>query len=256
MLFSRIKNELLSLCCLSLLIIQAIGGSIQGTIQLPESPQRLKPLNSTLVTLNDGEYSTYTTSSTNSFTFHNIPPGVHVLDVHCHTYHYSQIKIQIPVEETATKSETETIIDLTDLESIDNAEKEAAEKLAAEAEGPKCIEYVYPGAPKRSISHPLTLIAHAEYQYFQPRPSFSPFVMFKNPMVLMALFSVAMMVIMPQMMKGLDPEQKQQMKKQMEMQSDPQKMLSSLWGDISGKKEVTAVEKKVIKKERPRMKRE
>eukprot|EP00552_Chaetoceros_brevis_P002242 CAMPEP_0197739708 /NCGR_PEP_ID=MMETSP1435-20131217/20929_1 /TAXON_ID=426625 /ORGANISM="Chaetoceros brevis, Strain CCMP164" /LENGTH=61 /DNA_ID=CAMNT_0043329141 /DNA_START=8 /DNA_END=193 /DNA_ORIENTATION=+ len=61
---------------------------------------------------------------------------------------------------------------------------------------------------------------------------------------------------MPQMMKGLDPEQKQQMKKQMEMQSDPQKMLSSLWGDISGKKEVTAVEKKVIKKERPRMKRE
>ena len=68
-------------------------------------------------------------------------------------------------------------------------------------------------------------------------------------MMLMMAFGVGMMFIMPQMMQNLDPEQKQQMKKQMEMQSDPTKMLSQLWGDVSGGgKEIT--EKKIIRNER------
>lgn len=35
-------------------------------------------------------------------------------------------------------------------------------------------------------------------------------------------------------MENLDPEQKEQMQRQMEMQSDPQKMLSQLLGDFTG----------------------
>ena len=112
---------------------------------------------------------------------------------------------------------------------------------------------MYPGAAKKPIAHPLTLFANAKYDYFQPRPSFSLLVIFKNPMVLVMIFSVVMMVIMPQMMNNLDPEQKEQMKKQMEMQQDPTKMLSQLWGEMSGgTKEIT--EKKVVKK--GRLKRE
>jgi hypothetical protein len=117
---------------------------------------------------------------------------------------------------------------------------------------------MYAGAQKRSIEHPLELSALATIDYFEPKPSFSPFRMLKNPMVLLMLFSVVMMVVMPGMMNNLDPEQKEQMKKQMEMQQDPTKMLSSLWSDLSGaasggdgRKEVT--EKKVI---RQRVKRE
>lgn len=195
----------------------ANAGTIEGKLELPESTQKnLAPLSTTLITLNDGEYSTYSTSTNSSFSFHNIPPGVHLLNVHStQAYHFSQIKIQI-----------------------------------LEGEDPKCIEYYYAGATKSPISHPLTLYANAQYEYFQSRPSFALFSLFKNPMVLIMIFSVGMMVVMPQMMQNLDPEQKEQMKKQMEMQSDPTKMLSALWGEVSGAGSKEITEKKVVRKER------
>lgn len=193
------------------------AATIEGKLELPEGlkNKNYPPLQSTLITLNDGEFLTYSTQN-NTFSFHDVPTGVHVLDVHCHTYHYSQVKIQI-----------------------------------LEGEEPKCIEYFYPGAKKSPISHPLTLYTNAKLNYFQPRPTFSPFRMLKNPMVLIMLFSVGMMFVMPQMMGNLDPEQKEQMKKQMEMQQDPSKMLSQLWGEISGAgapREIS--EKKVVRRER------
>ena len=52
-------------------------------------------------------------------------------------------------------------------------------------------------------------------------------------MLLMMLVMGGMMVLMPKMMEGLDPEQKEQMQKQMELQQDPtkvrEKVLSSLF---------------------------
>lgn len=197
-------------------------GQIEGRIVLPDSMQNLPPLNSTLITLNDGEYTTYSAISDGSFSFHNIPPGVHVLDVRSSFYHFSQIKIQL----------------LPDNQMI-----------------PNCIEYVYPGATKYSIEHPLTLNAHATFEYFEKRPSFSPFRIFKNPMVLMMIVSIGFMVMMPSMMNNLDPEQKEQMKKQMEMQQDPGKMFTQMWSDLSGKP--TEEDRKVTKKgNRTRLKRE
>lgn len=100
-------------------------------------------------------------------------------------------------------------------------------------DSPKCIEYIYPGAPKQSIDYPLVLTAHASYQYYEPRQGFNLFGIFKNPMLLMMLVMGGMMVLMPKMMEGLDPEQKEQMQKQMELQQDPtkvrEKVLSSLF---------------------------
>ena len=94
-------------------------------------------------------------------------------------------------------------------------------------DSPKCIEYVYPGAPKQAIPHPLEMMAHASYEYFEPRQGFSILGIFKNPMLLMMLVSVGMMFLMPKMMEGLDPEQKEQMQRQLEMQQDPSKVSSS-----------------------------
>ena len=89
---------------------------------------------------------------------------------------------------------------------------------------PKCIEYLYPGAPKQAIPHPLELTAHASYEYFEPRQGFSLLGILKNPMLLMMLVSVGGMFMMPKMMEGLDPEQKDQMQRQMAMQQDPSKV--------------------------------
>ena len=66
-------------------------------------------------------------------------------------------------------------------------------------------------------------------------------------MVLVMVASAALMFVMPRMMENLDPEQKEQMKKQMEMQQDPTKMLSQLWGDLSGTNAQPQVGKKKIK---------
>lgn len=53
-------------------------------------------------------------------------------------------------------------------------------------------------------------------------------------MVLMMVVCFGFMVLMPSMMSGLDDEQKKQMKEQMELQQDPSKMLSQMWGEIRG----------------------
>lgn len=197
-------------------------GTIRGKLILPDSMQPLPPLNSTLITLNDGEFTTYSSATDGSFSFYYVPPGIHVLDVRSTTYHFSQIKIQLLPN------------DMT----------------------PNCIEYIYPGASKYAIQHPLKLTAHATFEFFEKRPSFSIFSIFRNPMVLMMVVSIGFMVMMPSMMQNLDPEQKEQMKKQMEMQQDPSKMLSQMWNDLSGKP--MEGDKKVVAKKgsKTRLKRE
>eukprot|EP00980_Cylindrotheca_fusiformis_P011647 scaffold2751_cov131-Cylindrotheca_fusiformis.AAC.14 len=104
-------------------------------------------------------------------------------------------------------------------------------------DSPNCLEYAYAGAAKQPIKYPLVLYPYAKYQYFEQRRGFSPFSMLKNPMVMMMIFSGVMMFVMPKMMEGMDPEEKAAMRKQMEAQKDPSKMISQMWGDITGKQE-------------------
>ncbi len=194
-------------------------------------------MNTTLITLNDGEFSTYTISPSNTFSFPNVPPGVNVLDVHSQHFHFSQVKIQI----------------LDDISNVNVDVNVDVNPNTNAGQEPKRIEYFYPGAAKRPIAYPLTLYANPEYQYFTPRPTFSPFNLLRHPMILMSISSVGMMFVMPHLMWHLAPEQMEQMKKQMESQQDTAEILSELWGEISGgggagTKEIT--EKKVVRKER------
>jgi hypothetical protein len=174
--------------------------TIKGTLLLPDDT----PVNMTRVSLNAGEQQTYSRLD-GTFAFYNVPPGVHVVDVTNHQYMFSQVKIQL-VEDSM--------------------------------DAPKCIQYAYPGANKQPIDHPLVLTATATYEYFEKRPGFSILSLLKNPMLLMMVFSVGMMFLMPKMMENLDPEEREQMRKQMEMQKDPTKMLSSMFG-MGGEQEKT-----------------
>lgn len=106
----------------------------------------------TRVSLNAGEQLTYSRLD-GSFAFYNVPPGVHLVDVYSHEFMFSQVKIQL---------------------------------LEESMDAPKCIEYLYPGANKQPIAHPLVLTAHATYQYFEKRPGFSILALLKNPMLLMS----------------------------------------------------------------------
>jgi hypothetical protein len=161
--------------------------TIRGRLRLPDPSATL---NSTRLTLNDGSLTTYTLPD-GSFVFHRVPPGVHLLDVQSREHHFSQVKIQL---------------------------------LEEAMDSPKCVEYVYPGAQKQAVPHPLELTAHASYQYYEPREGFSILGIFKNPMLLMMIVMGGMMFVMPKMMENLDPEQKEQMQRQLEMQQDPTKV--------------------------------
>ena len=178
-----------------------------------EYPDKTPFTNTTKITLNDNEYTTYSRAD-GTFVIYHVLPGIHQLDVHSPTHHFGQIKCQLLEETMMTTDNDDDVI-----------------------EPPKCLEYAYPGAMKQSTKYPLVLTAYATYVYFEPRQGFSIWALVKNPMVLMMLFSVFMMFVMPKMMENLDPEEKAKMKQQMQNQQDPTKMLSQMWGELTGAQE-------------------
>jgi hypothetical protein len=84
------------------------------------------------------------------------------------------------------------------------------------------------------MEYPLVLNAWATYDYFEVKRGFSILSIFKNPMILMMVASVGLMYWMPKLMEGMEPEERERMKKQMEMQKDPSKMLGQLFGGGGG----------------------
>jgi ER membrane protein complex subunit 7 len=178
-------------------ISQQVTTTLEGRLEFPDKT----PFNiTTKITLNSGEYTTYSRKD-GSFYIYDVPPGIHQLDIDSKTYHFGQIKIQL---------------------------------LEDAMDSPKCLEYAFPGAPKKVIKYPLVIFAKGTYQYFEQKKGFSIFSMLKNPMVLMMVFSVGMMVVMPKLMEGLDPEEKARMKQQMENQKDPTQMFSQMFGELTG----------------------
>jgi len=187
---------------------------IKGRLEFPTA----KPFNiTTKITLNHGEYTTYSRKD-GSFVIYDVGPGIHQLDFDSKSYHFPQVKIQL---------------------------------LEDSMDAPKCLEYAFPGAQKRAIKYPLVINPKGTYQYFETKKGFSIFSLLRNPMVLMMLFSVGLMAAMPYMMEGLDPEEKARMKEQMKNQQDPSAMLSQMWGDMTGAGEEEAPKSK---KERRRVK--
>jgi len=136
--------------------------TLEGVLQFPD-PTIPFNVTDTKVVLNHGERTTYSKPD-GSFTLKNVGPGVHVVDVYSPIYHFGQIKIQLLPNEMNNN--------------------------------PKCLEYAYPGAPKKSVQCKprLVLKTMATYDYFEKRQGFSLFWILKNPMVIMMLFSVGMMV--------------------------------------------------------------
>jgi hypothetical protein len=183
--------------------------TINGQLLLPDET----PVNATKIVLNSGEFLTYSRVD-GTFSFYGVAPGIHLLDVHSHVHHFSQVKIQL---------------------------------LEDQMDSPTCIEYYYPGATKASITHPLVMKARARYEYFEPKGSFNPMSLLKNPMMLMMIVSFGMMFLMPKMMENLEPEERERMQKQMEMQKDPAKMFSSLLG-IEEPQAESSKKKRSIKK--------
>jgi ER membrane protein complex subunit 7 len=176
---------------------------MEGRLQFPDK----SPFNvTTKVSINHGEYITYSRREDGNFTVRGITPGVYVIDVHSPTHHFGQVKCQFKPD----------------------ADRENAQSVFS------CIEYIYPGAPKQVVEKPLVVTAYATYDYFEVKKGFSAMSILKNPMMIMMVLTVVIMYYMPKMMEGLEPEERERMQKQMEMQQNPTKMLGELFGGLGG----------------------
>jgi ER membrane protein complex subunit 7 len=180
--------------------------TVHGRLQFPDKT----PYNTTTkISINHGESITYSRTDGN-FTLYDLTPGIYLIDVLSVNHHFSQVKCQYKPD---------------DVDVLENKKPALS-----------CLEYVYPGAPKRVLDQILVIHALAEIHYFEERKSGWLMVssMVKNPMLLMMIVMVGMMYMMPKLMEDMNPEERAQMKKQMALQQDPVKMLGEMFtGGVS-----------------------
>jgi ER membrane protein complex subunit 7 len=176
--------------------------TVHGRLQFPDKT----PYNTTTkISINHGESITYSRTDGN-FTLYDLTPGIYLIDVLSVNHHFSQVKCQYKPDD--------------DVDVVENKKPALS-----------CLEYVYPGAPKRVLDQILVIHALAEIQYFEERKSGWLMVssMVKNPMLQMMIVMVGMMYMMPKLMEDMNPEERAQMKKQMALQQDPVKMLGEMF---------------------------
>merc|ERR1719498_757082 len=170
--------------------------TLQGKIVVPNGKSKDNvndniDLGNMEVTLNGGERNTITTIS-GDFAFYEVPAGVYALTVNDIKYSFSQLKIKVSFDDTADDSDGSVGSGI----SSGNEGKMIAPKITV-------IEYKYPGAQKLAGSYPLVLTALVKNNYLPVKEGLNIFKMiFGNPMALMMLFSMAVVVGMPMMMKN------------------------------------------------------
>mmetsp|Transcript_115046 Transcript_115046/g.279208 ORF Transcript_115046/g.279208 Transcript_115046/m.279208 type:complete len:238 (+) Transcript_115046:19-732(+) len=149
---------------------------IEGRLTLPATvPVPPDGLPSTKISVNGGEFTTYTRSD-GTFKVPDVPAGRHMVEAYSREYVFPVARLQIT---------------------------EKGERAV--------YMYRLPGSERVKGKHPLQMEAIMPANFFEVREPFNIFGMLKSPMVIMMLVMVGMIVCMPKMMDNMDPEQKKEM---------------------------------------------
>ncbi|KAH7392846.1 hypothetical protein BKA66DRAFT_411437 [Pyrenochaeta sp. MPI-SDFR-AT-0127] len=129
----------------------------------------------------------------NTFNFNNVSAGSYLVTVHCRDYAFEPLRIDVSVEEAVEGSgDKKEVIRAwqtflgNEWDNKGESRGEGGNGLVVEAR-PVGMKYFY-----------------------QERQGFSPLSFLKSPMILMALFSMALIFGMPKLMENMDPEMKQE----------------------------------------------
>ncbi|KAI0361711.1 hypothetical protein OH77DRAFT_1417979 [Trametes cingulata] len=190
----------LTLFALASSCISALALDLKGRIQWNEQCPSLKDLGQAKVVLDNGKLRGGVTRD-GSFIIPDVPTGTYVLSVLAHDHQFDQMRIDV--------FESDTL--------------------------PEVRPY-FPGTPLSPVApatlpYPLVLSARGRNDYFVPRESFNVLVMFKNPMMLMMLGAGALVLLMPTMMKNMDPEVMEEFKERHAKMTSIQSSLQS--GDLA-----------------------
>ncbi|KAI0137352.1 hypothetical protein BJ170DRAFT_605516 [Xylariales sp. AK1849] len=167
------------------------------TLQIPPSPILPNPnvlppsTHATLTTL----YTTYSAPITvaNAFVFHNVTPGSYLADVHCASYGFAPLRVDVSsVEDGAGVADGDVAgVRVQAWETFrgnDWANKGEEVKVGSAGAG---------GLAVRCLGKKL---------FFQERGKFSVLTILKNPMILIGLVSMGIFFGMPKLMENMDPE--------------------------------------------------
>ncbi|RPD82632.1 hypothetical protein L226DRAFT_528776 [Lentinus tigrinus ALCF2SS1-7] len=191
----------LALLALTSSCLSALALDLKGRVQWNNHCSGIDDLGQTKVVLDNGKHRGGVTRD-GTFTIPDVPAGTYVLSVLAHDHVFEQVRVDV--------LETETL--------------------------PEVRPY-FPGTPLSppstvTIPYPIVLSARAKYDYFVPRESFNVLAMFKNPMMMMMLGAGVLVLLMPTMMKNMDPEVMEEFKERQAKMSGMQSALQS--GDLMG----------------------
>jgi hypothetical protein len=109
--------------------------TLHGRLQYPDQT----PYNiTTKISVNHGQYTTYSRTD-GHFTLYDLSPGIYLIDALSVHHHFSQVKCQYKPSSSDAVPEQDTEVE-------DNGKTTTKPTLS-------CIEYLYPGAPKRVVDY-------------------------------------------------------------------------------------------------------
>ncbi|KAJ8495881.1 hypothetical protein ONZ51_g1494 [Trametes cubensis] len=186
----------LASACASAALALDLKGRVQWTPQCPS----LQELGQAKVVLDDGKLRGGVTRD-GSFVIPDVPAGTYILSVIAHDYQFEPMRI-----------------DVFESDSL-----------------PEVRPY-FPGTPlspaaPATLPYPIMLSARAKNDYFVPRESFNVLAMFKNPMMMMMLGAGVLVLLMPTLMKNMDPEVLEDFKERQAKMANIQSSLQS--GDLA-----------------------
>ncbi|KAH6670037.1 hypothetical protein B0J14DRAFT_597745 [Halenospora varia] len=175
-------------------IFASLATATNILITIPPSPQIPHPsslppsTHATLTTL--GALHKAPLRVDNMFSFRNVTPGSYLLDVHCHTHAFAPLRVDVHsaafLQEGAGVKEVEAWGTFRG-----NEWNNKGEVVGVKSEGGKW-------------EFDVRVLGGKEY--FLERAGFSPLSLLKNPMILIAGFSMAIVFGMPYLMDNMDPE--------------------------------------------------
>ncbi|GBE78393.1 hypothetical protein SCP_0112780 [Sparassis crispa] len=162
---------LASSCC------TALAFDLKGRILWNDVCSSLGELGQASVVLDHGRLRGGVTRD-GGFTIPDVPAGTYILSVLAHDHAFDQLRIDVPANDSSAAPEVRPYTPGTPLDPA------------------AAVQFPYP---------PL-LTPRARHDYFVPPEAFNLLGMFQNPMMLLSVGGGALMLLMPYLMKNMDPE--------------------------------------------------